>query len=287
VYESLLSQTFTSFEWLIVDDGSADNTEQIVQGFIKTAAFPIRYIKKENGGKHIAINRALFEAKGLFFLCADSDDRFTGDALQVFHDTWFSIPENERVKFCGIRASVKDQHGNRVSDDYSAMEPFDSYYQEAFYKKRMRKETWWMLLTQLQKKFLFPEAFVSVLIPEGLVLRAINTEYKTRCVNKTTRIYYTDYDELSLMKSNKNPKKQAFTACVWASTVINDYRYFFYDIKLFTRAFFTFSVYWPAAMKKRGIFNLLTLVPQITMLLSLPFTIIPGYLFHSYKRRAM
>ncbi len=285
VYESLIDQTYTNFEWLIIDDGSIDNTKEVVQKFKENASFPIKYIYQKNSGKHIAINRALSEAKGSFFLCADSDDMFTPDALQVFHDTWFSIPENERVDFCGVRASVMDQKGRRVSDDYSKMEPFDAFFQQAFYKKRCRKETWWMLNTQIHQKFLFPEQFVSVLVPEGIVLRAISTKLKTRCINKPTRIYFTDYDDISLMKGNKNRNKQALTACIWAGTTLNDWKYFFYDIRHFAKAFITFCIYWPTAVQKKQAFQLLTLMPRIYVFLFMPFTILPSILFHWAKKR--
>ena len=58
-YLSLLKQTCMDFEWLIVDDGSTDNTELKVQEWIKESVFPIRYIKQSNGGKYRAYNRGL------------------------------------------------------------------------------------------------------------------------------------------------------------------------------------------------------------------------------------
>ncbi len=284
VFESLMTQTYTNFEWLIIDDGSTDKTREIVEDFIKKARFPVKYIWQKNQGKHIASNNGLYAAKGYFFLCADSDDKFTPDTLKVFYDTWISIPENKRDEFCGVRLSVMDQYGNRVSDDYSAIEPFDAFFQEAFYIKRFRKETWWMLKTTLHKQFLFPEQFVGVLVPEGIVLRKINTQYKTRCVNKTTRIYFTDYNEFSLMKGNKNPHKQALSACIWAGTVINDWVYFLYDIKFFTKSFLTYCIYWPIAAQKMEVLKILNPIPKIYVILFMPFSIIPGMLFHLYKK---
>ena len=52
LYETLQEQTFRDFEWLIVDDGSSDNTEELIQSWINDARLPIRYIKTPNGGKH-------------------------------------------------------------------------------------------------------------------------------------------------------------------------------------------------------------------------------------------
>ena len=56
-YESLVKQTNKNFEWLVIDDGSTDNTEELIRQLQKKCTlFPIRYFKKENGGKHTAIN---------------------------------------------------------------------------------------------------------------------------------------------------------------------------------------------------------------------------------------
>lgn len=81
LYDSLCEQTSFDFEWLIVDDGSTDNTQATVATF-SSDRFPIQYIKKENGGKHTAYNLALQYAEGEHFLCVDSDDFLASDAIE-------------------------------------------------------------------------------------------------------------------------------------------------------------------------------------------------------------
>lgn len=83
VYDSLGQQSFRNFEWLVVDDGSTDNTEQLVRDWKSNSDFPIRYEKQANSGKHVAINKAARLAKGALFLIADSDDAFSSEALQI------------------------------------------------------------------------------------------------------------------------------------------------------------------------------------------------------------
>ena len=73
VYHSLLNQSNYDFEWLIIDDGSSDDTESVVKKFDSTK-FDIIYYKQPNGGKHTAYNRALEMARGEYFFCLDSDD---------------------------------------------------------------------------------------------------------------------------------------------------------------------------------------------------------------------
>ena len=67
VFESLQAQTYSDFEWIIVDDGSTDNTRSLVEQFSQQADFPIKYVWKENEGKHIAINTGAGLARDIFF----------------------------------------------------------------------------------------------------------------------------------------------------------------------------------------------------------------------------
>lgn len=83
LYESLKRQTSKSFEWIIVDDGSVDMTESLVNEWLKNDnLFPIKYVKKVNEGKHIAINVGVEQAKGDWFLIVDSDDYLYDDAIE-------------------------------------------------------------------------------------------------------------------------------------------------------------------------------------------------------------
>lgn len=84
LYRSVQRQTFRDFEWIIVDDGSTDNTEQLVAGWMaEENDFPIRYYKVSNGGKCRAINRGLDLALGELFFIMDSDDYLTDDAMET------------------------------------------------------------------------------------------------------------------------------------------------------------------------------------------------------------
>lgn len=82
LYRSLCRQTAKDFEWLIIDDGSDDETSDLAEGFIGDGNITVRYIKKANGGKHTAYNLALENAMGDFFFCVDSDDILMDDAVE-------------------------------------------------------------------------------------------------------------------------------------------------------------------------------------------------------------
>src|SRR5260370_21551906 len=118
VYESLKAQTFRDFEWLIVDDGSADNTREVVEKWQGEAAFPVRYIYQRNQGKPAAYNRAVQEARGELFLFIDSDDACFPQALERLKFHWDNIPAERRAKFSAVTVLCEDQHGQLCGEGF-------------------------------------------------------------------------------------------------------------------------------------------------------------------------
>lgn len=101
-YESLKDQTYRNFEWIIYDDGSSDNTKEIIAEFIKEASIDIRYYYGENKGKHFAINQGTELAEGELFFIVDSDDYLTKNSLELVYRAWESIPLKEKKDFIGV-----------------------------------------------------------------------------------------------------------------------------------------------------------------------------------------
>lgn len=104
-YKSLLAQTCDDFEWVIVDDGSTDNTEQLISSFMNEGILKIKYIKQQNGGKHRAHNAAVKEAEGELIICVDSDDLLTEEAVYFIRKFW---QENKSEDYVGILAKRGD-----------------------------------------------------------------------------------------------------------------------------------------------------------------------------------
>ena len=103
LYRSLQRQSFVDFEWIVVDDGSTDDTESLFQSFQQEKnEFPIRYIKTENQGKHRAINRGVSVARGEMFYIVDSDDYLPDDALEVIDKMERTISPEEKAQFGGV-----------------------------------------------------------------------------------------------------------------------------------------------------------------------------------------
>ena len=98
-YQSLCTQTCNDFEWLIVDDGSTDNTEEIVEEWIKDNVIPIKYYKKENGGLHTGYNIAIANIDTELNICIDSDDFMPDNAIEIIKNTW---EKNKNSNLAGI-----------------------------------------------------------------------------------------------------------------------------------------------------------------------------------------
>ena len=91
-YRSLCEQSLFDFEWIIIDDGSIDNTEELVAVWKKECnLFPIIYYKQENGGKHRAVNKGISFVRSEYVLILDSDDILENNAVELIHKWIISI----------------------------------------------------------------------------------------------------------------------------------------------------------------------------------------------------
>jgi glycosyltransferase involved in cell wall biosynthesis len=190
VFDSLRAQTRRDFEWLVIDDGSTDGTEELVGGWAASADFPIRYFRQDHAGKHVAHNLAAREARGQFFLPLDSDDAYVPQALERMAHRWNTIPAHEQPSFCGIGGLCIDQHGQLVGERFP-VDPLDASVRERRYIHRIRGEKCVAVLTDVVRQFPFPEVPGTSFIPEGVVWLAIGKTHKMRWVNETFRVYYT------------------------------------------------------------------------------------------------
>lgn len=113
-YESMCKQTNKNFIWMIVDDGSTDNTREISESWVKnTKDFQVIYIYKENGGLHTAYNTAIANIDTELCVCIDSDDFMPDNAVGLILDFW---KKNGSDKYAGIVGLDFDMDGNVIGD---------------------------------------------------------------------------------------------------------------------------------------------------------------------------
>lgn len=218
VYESLLAQTFQDFEWLIVDDGSTDDTKKLVEGWIADQKLNIRYVWQTNQHKKVAFNHGVREAKGELLVALDSDDTMLPNALEDMWQRWSALADKEQyVGICGLCARPD---GSVVGDKY----PQDSMSittLEMYFKYKVRGEKFGCLVTNVLRQFPFPEN-IPGFVPESLVWRSIaRAGYKTLFVNHIYRTYFDSTDSLS-QEGAVSGDKHALGLLWLAKDMVND-----------------------------------------------------------------
>ncbi len=188
LYKSLCRQTCADFEWLVVDDGSTDDTDIEVNGFVAEGKIDIRYIRKQNGGKHTAVNLAAKEAKGNLFFIADSDDWFPETAIADVIEAYCTIKEDER--FAGICGLDRYADGRIVGSELPRP-TIDASPQDIREKWGVKGDLKEVFRTEVIRRHPFPEIPGEKFCPEVLIWNRIGRRYKLRYFNKA--IYTVEY----------------------------------------------------------------------------------------------
>lgn len=181
LYNSLKDQKYKRVEWLIVDDGSSDNTKELINSFISEAQIDIIYIYQENQGKHIAINNGLNHARGELFFMVDSDDYLAPNALSITERHWDSIKEKE--SYGGIIGQKNYINGEPVGQpiDYITL---DCKYTQYPY----RGDKALIFRTDIFRQYQFPHFPQERFCDEALIWNRISGPYKLRFVNDVIMI---------------------------------------------------------------------------------------------------
>ena len=190
LYESLCQQTFKDFEWVIVDDGSVDDTKSLSLSLAqkKGTFFPIRYFYQVNGGKHRAINRGVKEANGELFFIADSDDILPPKALEIVAGIYKEIrADNSLAGVCGLDGTFD----GKIIGSGLPQDVIDDTSIAIRSKLGITGDMKEVFRTEVLKEFPFPEIEDECFCPEDLVWNRIATKYKLRYFNQI--IYLAEY----------------------------------------------------------------------------------------------
>ena len=235
VFESLKRQTYKDFKWVIIDDGSTDDTKSLIASFIESAFFPIEYYYQENRGKHVAINRAVSSCKTELFIIADSDDAFVDNALEVLVKEWDSIPEEKKEDYKGVNCRVFEHETGLPIGSGFPEERFDSTDEIAYFKLKMRSEKWNLFRTEALKEFPFPEIEGAHFYPETVIWQRMSQKYKTRYINECLREYYKDAEN-SVIHGEKSVRYKE-NIHLWTHFINNEFQFFRYYPKRFIQSF--------------------------------------------------
>ncbi len=216
VYDSLCAQTLRSFEWVVIDDASTDDTLARLRAYQAEADFPIHIIAHpENRMVLAGINAGVAAARGEFIVLAGHDDAFVPEALARLHEAWLGVPESLREEVSGVSCLCCDQHGNLIGQPY-LQSPWLTDMFTVFFRHHHHGEKWGMVRRSILQdpRFRFRDD-IDRYVPEQHVWHAIALHYQTLFINDPLRVYFinqTSHESLSSMRKIRYVKGQRFAA---------------------------------------------------------------------------
>lgn len=213
IYNCLISQTNKRFVWIIVNDGSQDNTDEVCCHLVNENRIPILYLSKENGGKHSAFKVALAECKTEYFQCMDDDDIYDSKSVDFYLKAWSKVKEDHCDNIGAIRTIARRKDGSFSVDNMKAITidgQEDLSTLEMNYVRKIHQENWTCYRTHsLRSIDLFPSYYwlseYHTFFLESIWQGRFARKFLCRYIYTSLR-EYTDDAEVSLIRSNKTHK---------------------------------------------------------------------------------
>ena len=203
LYTSLLenSKYEVDIEWLIMDDGSTDNTKEIVKEFIKENKIKIKYYKQENQGKMSAINKLVTEATGDLIIDCDSDDYFTHNAFEIIKEEYNKYKNEENIY--GLCFLKYDQNNNNMGNEFKNIKTtmFDLYFKEGETGEKAI-----VFFSNIRKKYKHKLEHNERFVTEARMYHKMDEKYKIICINKPVMI--CEYQEEGYTKNIEKQFKE-------------------------------------------------------------------------------
>lgn len=181
VYESLLRQTNSKFKWLVIDDGSSDNTEEIVNDWIEEGKIKIAYIYQENQGMHGAYNTAYKNIDTELNICIDSDDYLADNTIELIHHHWEQHGSDQYAGLVGLDAKFSGAIiGKEMPVDLKS-----SSLEDLYHKHKVPGDKKLVFRTEVVRSYPpYPLFEGENFVPHGSLFVQIDKDYELLCLNE-------------------------------------------------------------------------------------------------------
>lgn len=194
-FESIQRQTFKNFEYIIIDDGSTDDSNAIARDFMNATNIPTMLITKGNGGVHSARNAGIKNARGGVYSCLDSDDEFLPDGLEKLVRGWESIPTSIRNEYFEVKARCLDENGHEIGDRFPEGANQLPWSQARELYESVKGEHCGLRPIHIMKENLWPEPIGITFVGEDIVWYKLRSLYKTWMINDCVQVYHTEGED--------------------------------------------------------------------------------------------
>lgn len=201
LYESLLRQTVQDFEWLVVDDGSTDDTGGLIEQYRRQKRIRIIYVKQMNGGKHTALNRGIATIRSGLTFIVDSDDYLPENAVEIilsYHRKYGNTPG-----LCGYSFLRCHRDGRVNTAPFPENEKIATYL-ESRINGGIGGDKAEVFFTDILKKYPFPVFAGEKYMPEDVVWMQMSGPYRMVHINEN--VYICDYLEGGLTRTGRRMK---------------------------------------------------------------------------------
>ena len=254
VYDSLKKQTFRDFKWIIMDDGSTDNTKEIVDNFKSEGLLEIEYFWNENQHKFITVFEGIKKVTSQYFMIVDSDDSYPTDSLQILFDEVEKISNQD--EYISVMGLSQYTDGKIVGNQYPN-NGFDGSIFDMRYKYKVRGDKFGIFITktyqQLLKNFDYSPYKNKGYIPQSVFFNTYDADgVQTKFVNKVVRNYHLDDDDVNSVSNTRWTGKNTFGLMEGYRSFLNSYgaKLFSYP-KALIRNLVGYQVY--SMINKRGL----------------------------------
>lgn len=224
-FDSLLNQTFKDFKWIIMDDGSTDETEDVVRSFQAVSPFVIEYNYSSNKHKFHTVFEGIEKVETPYFIILDSDDSYPIDAFEILYNECEKV-ENQ-AEYISVMGLSGDEEGKVVGDEYPNG-GFDGTIFEMRYKYKVKGDKNGMFFTKTYQreleKFDYSGIPKGIYIPQSVFFNVYDAKgVKTRFINKIIRNYHKDENDEASVSNTRWSGRNRLGLMLGYQSFLNNY----------------------------------------------------------------